>query len=61
MNWSIILTKLQSRKLWVALGSLVAVWVTPGVSNNISAIITGVIAAGYAIAQGIVDAQQKPK
>lgn len=53
-NW---IQKLQSRKFLLAIGAIIAIWVTPDVANQISAILTGVIAAGYAIGEGIADSK----
>jgi hypothetical protein len=54
-----IINKLTSRKLWVAIGAIVATWASPGVSGNIQAVISGVVAAAYALAEGIADAGRK--
>lgn len=59
MNKQEIINKLTSRKLWVAIGAIIATWVTPDVANGISAIITGAVAAAYALAEGIADAGRK--
>jgi hypothetical protein len=59
MTWSDIVTKLTSRKLWVAIGAIIGVWVSPDVSGTIQAVITGAVAAAYALAEGIADAGRK--
>lgn len=59
MTWADIIQKLTSRKLWVAVGAIIATWATPDVANVIQAIITGAVAAAYALAEGIADAGRK--
>lgn len=56
MTWQDVIRKLTSRKLWLALGAIVGVWASPDVEATLSAVITGVVAAAYALAEGIADA-----
>ena len=55
-----IIAKITSRKLWLAIGAIVSTWASPGVSDTVQAVITGVVAAAYALAEGIADAGRKP-
>ena len=59
MTWQDVIRKLTSRKLWLAVGSIIAVWATPEVSNTIQAQLTAVVAGIYALAEGIADAGNK--
>jgi len=54
-----IINKLTSRKLWVAIGAIIGIWATPEVTNTVSAVVTGAVAAAYALAEGIADAGRK--
>jgi len=56
MTWQDIIRKLTSRKLWLALGSIIAVWFTPEVTNTVQAGLTAAIAGLYALAEGLADA-----
>jgi len=59
MTWNDVVTKLTSRKLWLAIGAIVAVWANAEVAATIQAIVTGAVAAAYALAEGIADAGRK--
>jgi hypothetical protein len=52
-----IIRKLSSRKLWIAVGTLLGVFLAPGISDTVQAIAAAVIAAGYAIGEGIADSK----
>ena len=53
-----ILRKLQSRKFWIAVGTILGVFLVPDITGTIQAIAAAVIAAGYAIGEGIADSKK---
>ena len=59
MTYSDLVRKLTSRKFWVAIGAIVGIWAGPDISAELKAVITGVVAAAYALAEGIADAGQQ--
>ena len=48
--------KFTSRKFWLALGAIVGLWAGPEISAEVQAVLTAVIAAAYALGEGIADA-----
>jgi len=54
-----IIRKLTSRKMWVSIGAILAVWLAPGVTEGVSAGLTAIIAAAYALAEGLADSGTK--
>lgn len=51
-----MLSKLTSRKFWVAVASFVAVNVLPGLSAGTQARVSAAIGIAYLFAEGLVDA-----
>lgn len=51
-----LIQKITSRKFLLALGAIIGLWAGPDISAEIQAILTAVIAAGYALGEGIADA-----
>ena len=50
--------KIQSRKFQVAVGVLLATWLNPEMQAQAQGIISAIVAAGYAIGEGLADSRR---
>jgi hypothetical protein len=55
---SFIWGKIQSRKFQVAVGVLLATWLNPEMQAQAQGFISAVVAAGYAIGEGLADSRK---